>query len=104
MSLDNGREFYGPDRYIYESVLQEHNIDHIVQPDKRLNGFILRLRRLIFGEFMGDIDFTDTDISVKSIQVKLSDWTKTYNSERSLLGYPNYGTTPLKRIIEHNER
>ena len=77
------------------------NRNHIRQrrPKHRpwTNGFIERFKHTAIEEFFRKALPTGYD-SIQALQVDLDSWLRSYNHERLIQGYPNFGKRPIDRI------
>jgi transposase InsO family protein len=94
---DNGREFCGIERQLYEPTLELNDIEHrrtrIATP--RTNGFVERFSRTILEEFFR------TKVREKtytSIETDRNAWLEHYNEERPHRGYRNMGRRPIDTV------
>jgi len=97
---DNGREFCGTDRHLYELYLALCDLTHkrtkVRHP--QTNGFVERFHRTVKEEFF-EVALRETFYaSTDALQADLDRWLVHYNTERPHLGYRNMGRRPLDTI------
>ena len=97
---DNGREFCGTERHVYELYLDLNGIEHrrtkVRTP--KTNGFAERFNGTVLDEFFRVKMRENFYESVEALQVDLDAWLQHYNTERPHLGYRNQGRRPIETI------
>lgn len=74
-----------------------------IEIELRDSGFFLRFRAEVLREFVAERLRTMNDDSLDRMQAEFDDWLEYYNSQRSCIGYRNYGRPPLDVLYDYHK-
>lgn len=94
---DNGREFCGTERHLYELYLALNDIEHrkIRVRTPRTNGFVEHFNGTVLEEFFRPAMHVKLFESVEALQADLDAWLVHYNHERPHLQLGHYAVGDL---------